>query len=240
MQDTTRRSPIIRLGVTRGAPFTQFSTLLATQRAEEPETRLTLEEVALDNLMTGLVGDRYDAGFSLQEAVDPALDSQPLWHEEVAVAVPEGSPLLGHETLDVVDLVDYPIVLWPDAGHSWLECALSHSRDRRDIRRASSFEMFLLRIAAGHGVGICSRPRIESAHTCGIATRPLIGRPCSLTTYLLKSAHPQPSCALVRLERRAQRVAESSDRCASAAGALSRIDYHAPPSITDWYTEWPN
>ncbi len=86
----------------RGA-FTTTSALLALQRAEDPDTALTLFEVAGDDLLEGLLEGRYDVGVSLSEASSPAFKTQPLWIENMAVAIPLQFPLLDQAALTISD-----------------------------------------------------------------------------------------------------------------------------------------
>lgn len=92
MHDATSQFSHFRLAIAPGVPSSCLTTLLALQRAEEPEVTITFFETSADDLLTGLEEGRYDAGMSLRNAGAPAVKSQPLWVENVAVAVPLGSP----------------------------------------------------------------------------------------------------------------------------------------------------
>lgn len=94
MHDATSQFSHFRLAIAPGVPSSCLITLLALQRAEEPEVTIAFFETSGDDLMTGLEEGRYDAGISLRNAGAPAVKSQPLWVENVAVAMPLGSPLL--------------------------------------------------------------------------------------------------------------------------------------------------
>lgn len=210
MHDATSPSPRLRLAVAPGVPSSQLSALLALQRAEEPDVTLTFFEVAGDVLLEGLRVGRYDAAVSLQGASDPALKTQPLWTENMAVAMPRRSRLLEQATLAIADLQGYPIYRWPAETCPLLDERLTSlmPMDQENIVRATSFEMMALWIAAGYGIGVCARSRIERAHGWGISMRPLADGPYEIVTYLQRP-HAQADSAAERLERRALQVPAS-------------------------------
>ncbi|MFX5693422.1 LysR substrate-binding domain-containing protein, partial [Acinetobacter baumannii] len=72
-----------RLAIAPGVPSSCLTTLLALQRAEEPEVTIAFFETSGDDLMTGLEEGRYDAGMSLRNTGAPAVKSQPLWVENM-------------------------------------------------------------------------------------------------------------------------------------------------------------
>ena len=76
-----------RLAIAPGVPSSHLSALLALQRAEEPEVTISFHEVTADDLIAGLREGRYDAGMTLEGSSDPSLKSQPLWTENMAVAL---------------------------------------------------------------------------------------------------------------------------------------------------------
>ena len=85
MHHATSRS--FKLAIAPGVPSSRLSTLLALQRAEEPDIAITFFEVAGDDLAVGLQEGRYDAGMSLQDTSAPSLSSQPLWCENMELDV---------------------------------------------------------------------------------------------------------------------------------------------------------
>src|SRR3546814_6430241 len=59
---------------------------------------------------------RYDVGLALGVRTTDRLKARPLWHDELAVAVPVRSPLLAYPAIPLSVLADYPVVMWdPDA-----------------------------------------------------------------------------------------------------------------------------
>lgn len=207
MHDATSPPPRLRLAVAPGVPSSHLSALLARQRAEEPDVTLSFFEVAGDVLLDGLLEGRYDVGMSLQGDRDPALKTQLLWTETMAVAMPPRSRLVDKAKLTIADLQDYPVYRWQAEA-----CPLLNERlaslmpaDQKSIRRVVSFEMLALWVAAGYGIGVSARSRIERAHGWGITMRPLADGPYEIVTYLQRP-HAQAEPVAERFERRAMQV----------------------------------
>lgn len=73
-------SPILKLAVTAGTLSPRLASLLALQRAEEPETIVLLQEVAASDLIRGLEDGVYDVGIALVATTTVfAMNAQPLW-----------------------------------------------------------------------------------------------------------------------------------------------------------------
>lgn len=204
MHNATSHPFCLRLAVTPGVSSSQLSALLALHRAEEPDVSVSFFEVTGEELQAGLREGRYDAGVSLQVSGDPALQTQPLWTEIMAVALPPRFRLLERGKLTLSDLQDYPVYRWQEEACPLLDEGLASliRVDQENIQRVSSFEMMALWVAAGFGVGVSARSRIERAHGWGITMRPLVDGPYEIVTYLLKPSG-QGDPALERFERRA-------------------------------------
>ncbi|HCF3586566.1 TPA: substrate-binding domain-containing protein [Pseudomonas aeruginosa] len=214
MHDATSPSPRLRIAVAPGVPSSQLSALLARQRAEEPNVTLAFFEVAGDDLLQGLRAGHYDAGVSLQKTCDPALKAQPLWTENMAVAIPPRFPLLDRAKITIAELQDYPIYRWQAEACPLLDEGLASlvPMDQENIQRVTSFEMMALWVAAGYGVGVSAQSRIEHAHGWGITMRPLADGPYEVVTYLQRP-HTQAHSVTERFERRALQVASVGTTC---------------------------
>jgi len=190
MQSSICRSSQIRLAIAPGVPSPQLSALLALQREEEPESPIAVYEVTGDALMAGLLEDRYDAGLALEEATNASLSSQPLWREEMAIAMPLRYPLLDKVTLTLNDLLSYPIFRWQAEYCPLLDQQMAVSIPERscDVQPVTSFEMMALWVAAGYGIGITAQSRITHARAWNICMRPFADTPYAITTHLLRPA----------------------------------------------------
>lgn len=210
MYDATSPSPRLRLAVAPGVPSSQLSALLGRQRAEEPDVTVKFFEVAGDALLEGLREGRYDVGVSLQGSSDPGLKTQPLWTENMAVAMPRRFPLLDQAKLTIVDLQDYPVYRWQAEACSLLDKRLVSLMqvDQKNILQVTSFEIMALWVAAGYGLGIAAQSRIEHAHGWGISMRPLADGPYEIGTYLQRP-YGQNNSVSERFERRALQIART-------------------------------
>ncbi len=213
MHDATSLSATLRLAVAPGVPSSQFSALLARQRAEEPDVTLTFFEVAGEALLEGLLADHYDIGISLQRHSDPTLKTQPLWTENMAVAMSARFGLLDETPLTTADLQDYLVYRWHAEACLPLDERLAPlmPEGQGNIRQVTSFEIMGLWVAAGSGIGISAQSRIERAHGWGITMRPLAGGPYEIVTYLQRP-HGQVSSVAERFELRALQMTEAGTR----------------------------
>lgn len=155
-------------------------------------------------MLEGLFEGRYDVGMSLQGHSDLALKTQPLWTESMAVAISPRFRLFDQAKLTIGDLQPYPVYRWQAEACPLLDERLASLMpvDQENVQQVTSFEMLALWVAAGYGVGISARSRIERAHEWGITMRPLADSPYEIMTHLLRP-HGTINPAAERFERRA-------------------------------------
>ena len=208
MHDATCQSSHFRLAIASGVPSSWLSTLLALQRAEEPGVTISFFETSGEDLVTGLHEGRYDAGMSLQSVSDRSLKSQPLWIENMAVAMPLRFSSLDPTKLTIAGLLDYPVFRWQIESCPLLDQRLSslNAADEQNVQHVTSFEMMAMWVAAGYGVGISAQSRIEHAHGWGISMLPLSDGPYEIVTYL-QWPNERASSLVERFERRALQIA---------------------------------
>jgi len=207
MQDGICGASHIKLAIVSGVPSRQLSSLLALQREEEPEITIILSEVSNDALIFGLREDRYDAGMMLVDATDASLHSQPLWREEMAVAVPLRHPLLEKAALTLDDVADYPVFRWQAETCPLLEQQMAYLLEKPfDIQNVASFERMVMWVAAGYGIGITAQSRVTHARAWGLCMRPFADASYEIITHLVWSAK-RCHDPLERFERRALQVA---------------------------------
>ena len=196
---TSQPSLTLKLAVSPGVLSPLVANLLALQRAEELETQVLLEEVPPEDLLHGLGSGRYDFGITWTIPVESPLRSQPLWHEELGIAVPSRSPLLAHAVIPSEALRRYPLIqactALSDELLRQLDCPLQD---------ASSFELMAVLVAAGYGVGVAPRSRTLQAHDWGIVWRPLAGGPHSIRAQLLRASSRKEPAADRFTERAAK------------------------------------
>ena len=203
------QSPILRLAVSADTLSPRLASLLALQRAEEPETIILLQEVAARDLIRGLEEGTYDAGIALAATTTVfAMNAQPLWADELALAVPLRSPLLAYPEVPLDALLHYPLLQWC----LWACEALSQQVDARfepemhSAKEVTSFDLLAVLVAAGFAVGIAPRAHIARARGRGVAMRPLANGPYLISTQLLRKPH-KSARAVERFAERAIKVA---------------------------------
>lgn len=184
---------MLRIAACPGVFGPSFSHMLGRHRIEEPETPVRLIEASFVDQAEGLKDGRYSVGLSLERGLGVAVTSVPLWKEEIAVAVPERSPLLDLEEIPLRELVRHPLVTWSaDMCRSLarqIDAVLAAAGHPYEVaEEAGSFALLATLVAAGCGVGLAARSSIVAARDAGIVMRPLAGAPRYLTTYLLYPA----------------------------------------------------
>ena len=211
MNDAASQLSRLRFAMTLGTSSVHLSALLALQRAEEPEVVIALSQVSDEELAEGLQAGRFDAGLSFLSEGNPSTEVEPLLADDLAVALPPGSPLLRHEKLLIVELLDYPVFLWQAESCPALDKQLStHSIVAQHvIQRVKSFEMMTLQVAADFGVGVSARFRIEHAHAWGVGMRPICDGPYQVVTYLHSPADKILTPRMERFRRRAQIIVDA-------------------------------
>lgn len=198
---------ILKLAVSADTLSPRLASLLALQRAEEPETIILLQEVAAKDLVRGLEDGAYDAGIALVATTTVlAMKAQPLWADELALAIPLRSPLLAYPEVPLDALLRYPLLQWCLRACE----ALSQQVDARlgpekhSAQEVTSFDLLAVLVAAGFAVGIAPRSQITQVRDWGVAMRPLADGSYVVRTQLLQ---PSREC-LPAVERFAERAAK--------------------------------
>ncbi|MDX3928987.1 MAG: LysR family substrate-binding domain-containing protein [Shinella sp.] len=202
---------ILRIAVSFGALNQIVATLLSAHRQEEPRTAIKLVEARLSEQMNGLRKGSYNLGLSLAEANARAISSLPLHQDEMAIALPVRSPLLTYERIPLCELANYPLIMWSEEACAPMSAQIKAMMESEGVSITASAEARTLAImvslvAAGYGIAIVARSKIEAARDQGIVMRPIAGVPRYFTTYLHyqeKTSGP----AVQRFIKRASRVA---------------------------------
>ena len=187
----------------------RLASLLALQRAEEPATIILPQEVAAGDLIRGLEDGTYDAGMVLAGTTTvSAMNAQPLWADELALAVPLRSPLLAYPEVPLDALLRYPLLQWCLRACDALseQVAARFGPEMPPVREVTSFDLLAVLVAAGFAVGIAPRSHIARARGWGIAMRPLANGPYLIGTQLLRKSDGSAR-AVERFAERAVKVA---------------------------------
>ncbi|MBA4681703.1 MAG: LysR family substrate-binding domain-containing protein [Pseudomonas sp.] len=200
----------LHIAVAPNALLAPLGALLAKQRAEEPEIPIRVIETGKQDQEKGLIEGRYALGLSTAAPEEGSLCSVPLWRDELAVAVPLRSPLLAFAEISLEQVVRYPLVLLSqencETPGQQIDSLLKAAKTVPAIaEQVQSVELMMALIAAGYGIGICTKSRISALHRMGIVMRPLAGKPHYITTHLVQRCQPR-SNAVDRLIQRAHTV----------------------------------
>ena len=206
------QSSFLKLAVVTEALAPQLATLLALQRAEEPETVVLLQEVDPRELFNGLEDGIYDMGMALTMTTpSPALNPHLLWADELALAVPSRSPLLAHPEVPLDALQHYPLFRWHPQACDALSQQLDAlcGNEECPSQEITSFEHMAVLVAAGYGVGLAPRSRVVQARSWGVTMRPLANGPYFFRIQLLPSSRGWTP-AVKRFSERAAKVAANA------------------------------
>lgn len=207
MPTVSRPPMMIRLAVAKEISLPPIAALLTLQMAQEPQTPVRLHEIGVSDLYSGLSSGRYNVAIALQTGVMAVCASEPLWSDELGVAVPVGSPLLAHSEITTDMLDRYNVLLWPPCARSSLHGQIAALTEAAGCGSSvSSFELMATLVAAGYGVGVAPCARITRARGWGIVLRPFAGGPYQINTGLLRASQ-QDLPAVERFVERARRMA---------------------------------
>jgi DNA-binding transcriptional LysR family regulator len=201
---------LLKLAVSFGTMSQHLKALLALQRAEEPDTPVLLQEAPMADAIQGMEDGLYDLSLTLAAA--GKLSDKLLWQDELAVAVPEGSPLLAYDAIPLEVLAQQPIIRWcahTCAPLSQQVDALVPNQTNVPGSNATSFEWMALLVASGYGVGVAPRARILRAREGGIMMRPLADGPYRVGVQLHQPTQ-RAVPAVERFVKRAEKIAAQS------------------------------
>ncbi|MGV9299321.1 LysR family transcriptional regulator [Amycolatopsis sp. NPDC003676] len=178
-------------------------------RDQLPELTVTTAEVSIAELVDGVRGGRFDAGFTRPPLVDD-LTTHPLLTEEVCAVLPSGHRLADRSSLRLADLADEPWVLTPrtswDPWHRKYDADFAAAGFTPDIvQRTATVQGLLGLVAAGVGVTRLARSA-HSLRRTGVVFVPLDGESAH-TVLAWRSDGPRPAALLEVVTR----LAETTD-----------------------------
>jgi len=160
-------------------------------------------------MIRGLEEGTYDAGIALAGTMAvSAMNAQPLWSDELALAVPLRSPLLAYTEVPLDALLHYPLLQWCLRACDALsqQVTARFGPEMHPVKEVTSFDLLAVLVAAGFAVGIAPRSHIARARGWGVAMRPLANGPYLIGTQLLRKPHGSAP-AVERFAERAEKVA---------------------------------
>jgi len=201
----------LQIAVTTGTISPFLTDLLSKQRAEEPQTPVHIVETSMEDQTRGLKDGRYCLGLSLA-AKDhhPHLQSQPLWQDELAVAVPPLSPLLRFAEIPLKEINQYPLIMWSKGACHPIDRQIEKIFELTEIQlnivdRVESLDLMVALVASGYGIGIHTKSRLCALRSLGIVMRPLAGETKAVTTHLILPSRSLPE-TVQRIIKRANSI----------------------------------
>jgi DNA-binding transcriptional LysR family regulator len=160
------------------------TTVVATTRfvREFAETNAQIE-LDLTSLSwgegAGELGDgTVDVAVARLPVSDPSLECQVIFEERRVAVLGADHPLARRATLTLADLRGEPLVL-PRGTHAGRSAAPANA-----ARPAASIEELIIRVAAGHGVGVMPESLADSLRNAGFVHIPLIDAPPSVVALV--------------------------------------------------------
>lgn len=189
-----------------GVPSPFLASLLAQQRAEEPQFPVQLHEVTMSEQLRGLEDGQYHGGLALTSAPGRSLSARPLWCDELAVALPVRSPLLAFAEVPLDEAARYPFVRWCTPAcepvSRLVDTLLSEHSLCPHTMYARTYDLMIVLVAAGYGIGLGAKSRLAASRKMNIVMRPLAGNRHPLITYFLRPG----AGALAPVDRLAERA----------------------------------
>ncbi|HBP4890029.1 TPA: LysR family transcriptional regulator [Pseudomonas aeruginosa] len=203
----------LRIAVSDGAIDPRLSTFLARCRAEEPEIEIRMSEMPLAEQLRGLRSGDFTIGFAHTADVGDDIVAEPIWRDQLVIAVPARHALLAHKKIPLHELRGHPLVLCDPhvcEGYCRELARLLQPLMRKPkvVEEVSSLDMMLTLVGAGYGVGFMTATKIPVSQRPDVVIRPLEMDSAVITTYLLRPAISDCSASLDRL---IVRLRDSSD-----------------------------
>lgn len=192
---TTSQPPTLLIGTAPEVPWARLAALLAMIRAQYPHFRIRLHQAQPRCLFDELAAGQCDLVLAPPPAPHPILESMPVWRDELAVALPLRSPLLAYSTIPTESIQDYPLIQWNPAEHEALHRHVETlvGGSVAATYTVASFEMMVALVAAGFGIGIAQRSRLDHVRAWPVGIRPLAaqGRWIGTELFWIRGQPPQ-------------------------------------------------
>lgn len=181
--------PPLRIGVADDLAQPKLSECLAGWQAIAPTVPLELFEMRAHELAAALCQEQVDVGFSFGVPQDERIAQDPAWSYPLIALLPLGHELARKECLSLAELACFPMIA----------CHASHKPGVRQqidslVRQcgctpliageANTFTGYVMRIAAGLGVGVADSGHAGTLRRDDIVALPLLDD-LRLHTYVL-------------------------------------------------------
>lgn len=172
----------LRLGMINSAPFHPLVPHVIREFGQRyPEVALSIDESSTPRLAAAVRGESLDVAFIRPLIGDDGdLVVEPLFSEEIVVALPMEHPLTRHKSLQLSSLADEPFVIFPRSVGSGLyddifAACRAAGFSPRISQEASQVTSIVNLVAAGLGISLVPAS-MQRMNTDSVSWRPLKGR----------------------------------------------------------------
>lgn len=200
----------LHIGVCDGVPLPRLARVLAAIKQENPEICVHVHEVSMTRKVHDLQNGLLDAALAPESGYGRDIVAEPIWQDPPIAVLPGNHPLAETENLELADVVQEPLVLCrPDTGlsqQSQIEQIVRTATSTPNIvDSATTLCMLVMRVFAGHGIGIATGAQLEALGAGELVLRPL-NAPVDVKTWLT-TREEKPAEALSIFVEHARRVA---------------------------------
>jgi DNA-binding transcriptional LysR family regulator len=186
--DARFRAPL-RVGVADGVAQPQLSQCLISWRSVAPEVQLELTEMRAPELAEALQREELDAGFSFGLPLNDEIVQLPAWSYSAAALLPLGHELASRPEITLTELFAFPLLSYdagrqPGLSHQMRAILQRHTENPTISGEACTLNGYLMRIAAGMGVGLGDMGHIATLRRTDVVVVPLCEDEC-ITTFVL-------------------------------------------------------
>ena len=216
----------ITVGMINSAPFNpRIPRILREFRQRFPQVQLSLTEASTPELAKDVLAGTLDAAF-VRPLIsdDPGLIVEPLFEEDVLIALPTGHPLTKHKSLSVGQLAREPFVLFSRVIGSGLYDEIIAACTRagfspRIEQQASQVTSIVNLVAAGLGVSMVPES-MKQINSQGVTYRRIDGEaPRAHMSIVYRENHVSPAVTqllmLARKLSKEKRIARANRKPAA-------------------------
>lgn len=203
----------LRIGLADRLAQPRLAKLLARCREDEPLTAIRLIEMTVNDMVSALLHDQIDAGFTVHAEPGKELHTRIVWLDRPAMAIPRNHPLLSFQKVPLNEAARYPMILYQqetasgarEVIHRWFrEAAVPPPANTAYV---SGHETMMILVAAGYGIGVGLESEIAIYNYPDVIVRAVADDLPNAPTFIAVRDQP-PSEELNRFIARAQYIGE--------------------------------
>lgn len=167
---------LLRIGHTSMASFGVLGELLRRLTDQAPGVKIELQELVTSRQLEGLRDGTLDIGLARPPMTEETIDSFPVLHESLVVALAEGHPLTRTSSpVTVSDLVSEPLIMYSQKEAKYfydlVASILKFSEEQVTYTVSQALTMITL-VASGHGSAVIPASATSFAYP-GVSVRRL-------------------------------------------------------------------